>query len=283
MAFVARGCQEFMIGLFSIVALGFFLGMRHATDPDHVVAVSTIVARHRSMRHAAVIGGIWGVGHTVTILLVGSGIILFGWVIPTRIGLSMEFSVGLMLILLGVLNLTGILQWITNNVSPPVQFEDGHAGTVHSHAHSHGDYVHVHAHTHNPEAHPHDPTQTPLGWFDRHFGRLGLYNAVRPLIVGLVHGLAGSAAVALLVLTTIHNTKWAVAYLLLFGVGTISGMMLITGVMGAPFAYAKSRARLSNGLRLASGVISFGFGLFIVYQIGFVSGLFTSHPHWTPR
>ena len=272
-----------MIGLFSIVALGFFLGMRHATDPDHVVAVSTIVARHRSMRHAAVIGGIWGVGHTVTILLVGSGIILFGWVIPTRIGLSMEFSVGLMLILLGVLNLTGILQWITNNVSPPVQFEDGHAGTVHSHAHSHGGYVHVHAHTHNPEAHPHDPTQTPLGWFDRHFGRLGLYNAVRPLIVGLVHGLAGSAAVALLVLTTIHNTKWAVAYLLLFGVGTIAGMMLITGVMGAPFAYAKSRARLSNGLRLASGVISFGFGLFIVYQIGFVSGLFTSHPHWTPR
>lgn len=273
-----------MIGLLSIIALGFFLGMRHATDPDHVVAVSTIVARHRSMKHAAVIGGIWGVGHTLTILLVGSGIILFGWVIPTRIGLSMEFSVGLMLILLGVLNLTGILQWISNNVSA-VQYDHAHAGAVHSHshAHSHGDYVHTHPHTHNPEAHPHDPTHTPITWFDRHFGRLGLYNAVRPLVVGLVHGLAGSAAVALLVLTTIHDPKWAVAYLLLFGVGTIAGMMLITGVMGAPFAYAKSRARLSNGLRLASGVISFGFGLFIVYQIGFVGGLFTNHPHWTPR
>ncbi|HEX4076153.1 MAG TPA: hypothetical protein VHX49_12205 [Candidatus Acidoferrales bacterium] len=271
-----------MIGLFSIIALGFFLGMRHATDPDHVVAVSTIVSRHRSMTHAAIIGGLWGVGHTVTILVVGSGIILFGWVIPARIGLSMEFSVGLMLILLGILNLTGILQWITNNVSP-VQLQDGLAGEFHSHAHSHGDYIHTHPHTHSPEAHPHDPARTPVGWFDHHFGRLGLYHAVRPLAVGLVHGLAGSAAVALLVLATIHNPKWAVVYLLLFGIGTVAGMMLITGVMGAPFAYAKSRARLSNGMRIASGLISFGFGLFIVYQIGFVSGLFTNHPHWTPR
>lgn len=274
-----------MIGLISIVALGFFLGMRHATDPDHVIAVSTIVSRHRSVKHAAVIGAIWGVGHTLTILLVGGGIILFGWVIPARIGLSMEFSVGLMLILLGVLNLTGILSWITNNFSPPaeVQGRNEHSGTLHSRAHSHGDYVHTHLHVHSPERHPHEPTDTPLGWFDRHFGRLGLYNAGRPLVVGLVHGLAGSAAVALLVLTTIRNPKWAVAYLLLFGIGTIAGMMLITGVMGAPFAYAEKRTPLSNGLRLASGLISVCFGLFIVYQIGFVSGLFTHHPQWTPR
>lgn len=271
-----------MIGLLSIIALGFFLGMRHATDPDHVIAVSTIVSRHRSMKHATVIGGLWGIGHTLTILLVGSGIIIFGWVIPTRIGLSMEFSVGLMLILLGVLNLSGILEWITNNISP-AQYQDGQAGAVHSHAHSHGDYLHTHPHAHNPDTHLRDATHTPLSWFDRNFGRIGLYNAVRPLVVGLVHGLAGSAAVALLVLTTIRDPKWAVAYLLLFGVGTIAGMMLITGVLGAPFAYAKSRARLGNGLRIASGVISFGFGLFIVYQIGFVSGLFTNHPHWTPR
>ena len=106
-----------MISLFSIVALGFFLGMRHATDPDHVIAVTTIVSRYRKVSHAAVIGALWGVGHTLTILLVGSGIILFGWVIPARIGLSMEFSVGLMLMLLGVLSLTGMLQWITNTFS----------------------------------------------------------------------------------------------------------------------------------------------------------------------
>src|ERR1700685_1084469 len=118
-----------MIPLLSIIALGFFLGMRHATDPDHVIAVSTIVSRHRSVKHAAVIGALWGVGHTMTILVVGGGIILFGWVIPARIGLSMEFSVGLMLILLGVLNLTGILQWITNAFSPQLH---GQTVTLHS-------------------------------------------------------------------------------------------------------------------------------------------------------
>src|SRR6266849_7620559 len=105
-----------MITLLSITLLGFFLGMRHATDPDHVVAVSTIVSRERSMLHAAVIGAFWGLGHTVTILLVGSAIILFKLTIPPRLGLSMELSVGFMLILLGVLNLTGLMrramEWI---------------------------------------------------------------------------------------------------------------------------------------------------------------------------
>jgi ABC-type nickel/cobalt efflux system permease component RcnA len=269
-----------MIGLLSIVALGFFLGMRHATDPDHVIAVTTIVARYRKISHAALIGAFWGVGHTLTILLVGSGIILLGWVIPARVGLSMEFSVGLMLILLGLLNLTGMLQWITNTFSPA----DGISGLAHSHPHSHGDYIHTHPHQHDPEAHPHASEQTPLGRFDRHFGQLGVYQVVRPLVVGLVHGLAGSAAVALLVLTTIRNPKWAIAYLLVFGIGTIAGMMLITGAMVLPFAYADKRfSRLNRGMRVASGLISVTFGVFLVYEIGFVNGLFTSHPQWTPR
>ena len=275
-----------MIGLLSIIALGFFLGMRHATDPDHVIAVSTIVSRHRTLGHAAMIGALWGVGHTLTILIVGSGIILFGWVIPTRIGLSMEFSVGVMLILLGILNLTGFLQWITNTFSPAHAHEHGHepGAMLHSHAHSHGDYVHTHPHGHNPEAHPHDLRRTPVNWFDRHFSRLGLYNALRPLIVGLVHGLAGSAAVALLVLATIRNPKWALLYLLVFGIGTIAGMMLITGALALPLALSSGRfSRLSSGLRIASGLISVGFGLFLVYEIGFVNGLLTSHPRWIPH
>ena len=271
-----------MIDLLSIIALGFFLGMRHATDPDHVIAVSTIVARHRSITHAAIIGALWGVGHTATILAVGSGIVVFGWVIPARVGLSMEFSVGLMLILLGIFNLSGLWQWMTDSVAPYVLQSQG--ATIHSHVHAHGDYIHTHPHAHNPEMHPHDPARTPLNWFDRHFRQLGIYQAVRPLVVGLVHGLAGSAAIALLVLTTIRNPKWAIAYLLVFGLGTIAGMMLITGALVLPFAFSSRRfSRINSGLRLASGMISLCFGLYLIYEIGFVNGLLTGHPQWTPR
>src|SRR6202162_5963696 len=122
-----------MITLLSIIALGFFLGMRHATDPDHVIAVTTIVSRQRSVRHAALIGALWGLGHTITILVVGSAIILFGLVIPPRVGLSMEFSVGLMLILLGILNLFGMMRWITETLMP---MPPGR----HSHSDEHGVY-----------------------------------------------------------------------------------------------------------------------------------------------
>src|SRR3979490_19988 len=108
-----------MITLLSIMTLGFFLGMRHATDPDHVIAVTTIVSRQRSIRQAALIGILWGLGHTITILVVGSAIILFGLVIPPRVGLTMEFSVGLMLILLGILNLSGAMHWLTQKFLPP--------------------------------------------------------------------------------------------------------------------------------------------------------------------
>jgi hypothetical protein len=269
-----------IVSLISIIVLGFFLGMRHATDPDHVIAVTTIVARHRSVKHAALIGALWGVGHTLTILAVGGAIILLGWVIPPRVGLSMEFSVGLMLILLGIMNLTGILQWINTSFaassSPPA--------LIHSHPHSHGEYIHSHSHGHNPEIHAHDPERTPLTSLDRRFGGIGLYQLVRPLVVGLVHGLAGSAAVALLVLTTIRNPVWATAYLFLFGVGTIAGMMIITAAIGLPFAYAsRLSTRLNWGIRVTSGLISLGFGVFLAYQIGFVQGLFTGQLHWTPR
>ncbi len=255
----------------AIAALGFFLGMRHATDPDHVIAISTIVARQHSTRGAALIGAVWGVGHTLTILVVGGGIILLGWVIPARVGLSMELSVGLMLIVLGIMNLTGVLGRITEPLD-------------HSHAHPHGDYVHTHVHGHDPEAHPHAPEQTPVGWLDRHFGGLSLYQLLRPLVVGIVHGLAGSAAVALLVLTTIRNPGWAVLYLLVFGLGTIVGMMLITSVIAIPIAVTGARfSRLNRTLRVASGLISLGFGLFLAYRIGIVDGLFTGQVQRTPH
>ena len=266
-----------MFGFLSIVIIGFFLGMRHATDPDHVIAVTTIVSRQRSMKHAALIGVLWGVGHTITIFIVGAAIILFGLAIPPRVGLAMELSVGIMLILLGILNLSGAIRWLTEKWTPS-------RTAAHAHAHVHGDYIHSHPHGHAPEIHGHREDATPLGWMDRTFGRLGLYQVLRPLAVGLVHGLAGSAAVALLVLTTIRKPAPAVAYLLVFGVGTIAGMMLITAVIAMPFTLSRSRfARVNSSLGMASGVISLCFGLFIVYQMGFVNGLFTANPTWVPR
>jgi ABC-type nickel/cobalt efflux system permease component RcnA len=267
-----------MITFFSIIAIGFFLGMRHATDPDHVVAVTTIVSRQRSLLKAAFTGIFWGIGHTITIFVVGAAIILFGVVIPARIGLSMELSVGLMLIILGVINIISFLR--TSRTIAPVQKE---LEIVHTHVHTHADVVHIHAHGHTPETHAHSG-QTPLSWLDRIFGKIGLYQQLRPLVIGIVHGLAGSAAVALLILTTIRNPRWALVYLLVFGIGTIGGMMLITMSVASAFNFfGQKNANFSHWLGFASGVVSLLFGLFVAYDMGFAKGLFTGHPQWTPH
>ncbi len=251
-----------MTGLVALLVLGFFLGMRHATDPDHVIAISTIVSRHRTVKSAALIGLAWGLGHTLTILVVGGGIILFGWVIPARLGLSMELAVGMMLIVLGVTNLREVLDQLRGGAAP-----------THSHPHNHGDYIHNHPHGHAPETHPHRPDQTPVAWFDRQLGSTGLYRLVRPVAVGVVHGLAGSAAIALLVLTAIGNSAWSVFYLIVFGAGTIMGMMLITAGIALPFAHDRMPSSWLGRLKVASGVISVGFGCFLTYHIGIAQGL----------
>jgi len=244
-----------------------------------VIAVTTIVSRQNKISRAAMTGIFWGMGHTLTILAVGTAIILFGLVIPARIGLSMEFSVAVMLVILGGMNVVAFVRSVRSTAK--LQAPHGH---VHSHAHSHGDYVHTHPHSHQPESHPHAPEKNPVSRMDRHFRNFGLYRYVRPLLIGIVHGLAGSAAVALLVLATISDPRWAVAYLLLFGLGTVAGMMLITMSIAAAFTFLGRRhANFSARLGLASGLLSLAFGLVLVYQIGFTSGLFSGHPLWTPR
>jgi ABC-type nickel/cobalt efflux system permease component RcnA len=268
-----------MIAVLSLTLLGFFLGMRHATDPDHVIAVSTIVSRQPTIRAALLIGGLWGVGHTLTIVAVGGAIVLFTIVIPPRLGLTMEMAVALMLIVLGMWNLTGILEQI-RGLRP---LGGGGENSLHAHLHSHGEYVHSHLSGREAGRHGHRDDETPVAWLDRRLTGLGVYQVLRPLIVGLVHGLAGSAAVALLVLALIKNPWWAIAYLVLFGIGTIAGMMLITTAIGALVAYTSTRSsRVEHHLRVVSGLLSLGFGLFLVYQIGIVDGLITGHPGTTP-
>jgi len=270
-----------MTTFFAILAVGFFLGMRHAADPDHVIAVTTIVTRSKKVANAALVGALWGLGHTLTIVAVGACIILFSVVVPPRIGLAMELAVGLMLILLGVLNLAGMRVQVAETLAAAATAAEG---DVHTHVHAHGDYVHTHVHGHGADKHTHSATHTPVAALDRWFGGVAGYRWLRPLLVGVVHGLAGSAAVALLVLATIPSPRWAVAYLLVFGVGTIAGMMLITIAIATGLAWAGARsAWWAQRMALVSGLISVAFGLFIAYQIGFVQGLFTANPHWTPR
>ena len=229
--------------LLAILALGFFLGMRHATDSDHVVAVTTIVSRARNARAALWIGLLWGLGHTATILTVGGAIVLFGWVIPPRLGLSMEMSVALMLIVLGAMNLSGTLSRISQLAHP-----------------------HAHAGEDNQMRH----------WHGR--------GALRALAIGVVHGLAGSAAIALLVLATIKSAGLALLYLAIFGAGTVAGMMLLTGLMAVPLSALSSRFPWGErGLARVTGALSLGFGLFLAYHIGITSGLFVGTPAWSPH
>jgi ABC-type nickel/cobalt efflux system permease component RcnA/high-affinity nickel permease len=253
-----------LVPFVTVILLGLFLGIRHSTDPDHVVAVSTIVSRQRSIRSCAAIGLLWGLGHTLTIFLVGSAIIVFGLVIPPRLGLSMEFCVALMLILLGVLNLTGLMTLIKDRAARMKKMPSAPRPFV--------------------SMSPNNPARGRMDLFrEETIGKLGVYQTLRPLAVGLVHGLAGSAAVALLVLSTIRSPFWSTAYLLVFGIGTMAGMMLMTVAMSMPLLYTKRSFRINRHLIAISGFASMAFGIFLVYRIGFVDGLFSSQPHWIPQ
>jgi hypothetical protein len=273
-----------------IALLGLLLGMRHATDPDHVIAVTTILSREHRVGAAARIGVIWGLGHTLTVLLVGAAIIVFKIVIPTRLGLAMEFAVAIVLILLGAGAASNLLSRVLRNLLR-LPASESNSPVFHSHPHNHSDATHRHAHLHlqphdhhlseaaadplSKEAHP--INETPQSFATR-----------RPLLrsfsVGVVHGLAGSAAIALLVLAAIPQPLWATLYLAIFCLGTIVGMGLITTAIAAPFMMASRRVSwFHQGFVTSAGLLSFGFGIFLVYQIGVVDRLFSSAPIWIPH
>jgi ABC-type nickel/cobalt efflux system permease component RcnA len=208
------------------------------------------------------------------VLVVGILIIVFGVVIPPPVGLAMEFAVAIMLILLGILSLSGGMSWLVGRFSPPAPIH----GHTHEHVHAHepddDPHAHDHAHLHG---HGTDPgLLATFGWF-----QLG-----RPLVVGLVHGLAGSAAVAFLVLTdlAVRDTTQAIIYLLIFCVGVAAGMAILTTLIGLPFLVSQARSqRINRWLTIGSGILSLAFGTYLAYQIGFVDGLFTGNFNWEPH
>jgi ABC-type nickel/cobalt efflux system permease component RcnA len=230
--------------------------MRHATDADHVIAVTAIVSGERRVGAAARIGIAWGLGHSVTVFLVGGAIILFKLTIPVRVGMAMEFAVAIVLILLG----TSVLARSRHGRDDLF---------AHTHAHEHDGTMHSHPHAHSQgEEHSHHSHLMPASRFARG-------SRARAFGVGLVHGLAGSAAIALLVLSAIPNPIWGLAYLAIFGFGTIVGMALITMAIGVPVSVTATRiGNLNHMLVIGAGLLSLGFGIFLVYQIGFVDGLF---------
>jgi high-affinity nickel-transport protein len=249
----------------SAVALGLLLGVQHATDADHVVAVATIVSRTRRFGAGALIGAFWGLGHTLTIAAVGAAIILFRVTVTPTAGLAMEFAVAIMLVILGVARLSLALRG-ARTVAPEHLAEPHRhdaAPAFHSHAHAHGEIVHRHPHVH-------PPTRLAAA-----LNGVGIGQAIRSTSIGVVHGLAGSAAVALLAVSTIADPYLAVGYLLVFGAGTIAGMTAITGLMALPFVVGAGwLARCQGALAMGTGALSLAFGLYLGFHIGFVDGLF---------
>ncbi len=247
-----------MDAILSVILLGLLLGLQHATDPDHVAAVATIVSRRPRFSSGALIGAFWGVGHTLTIVGVGGAIILLNLTISHTVGLSLELAVAVMLVLLGSLRLVWTFKGRDHVHPEHLQGAHDHAAgaAFHSHTHTHDGIAHTHPHLH-PSRHLLEALQS-----------VGVAQALRSVGIGIVHGLAGSAAVALLVLSTIHNPYWAAAYLLVFGAGTVLGMMGITAAMTVPFTLTVNRfAWLNRALAGATGAVSLCLGIFLIYQI----------------
>jgi ABC-type nickel/cobalt efflux system permease component RcnA len=240
----------------SAVFLGFVLGLQHATDPDHLVAVATIVTRERGFADGMLVGALWGLGHMVTLTLAGAVIVSLRLTIGAGLASGLELLVAGMLILLGALRLKDAARGLdaVPRAHLAADHEHGHLEAVHSHAHAHGVHAHAHPHVH--------PSRRLLAALSTRRGRLPL----RALVVGAVHGMAGSAAASLLVLATLGSTRGAIAYLGIFGLGTILGMTLLTAAMAYPLTLALRFRHARQALAVCAGLGSIAFGL--AYGLG---------------
>ena len=223
------------LSTFSILVIGFVLGLRHAIEADHLAAVSTIVSEKKSIFTASIGGGMWGVGHTISLFAVGLVVIFLKLQISESVEAKLEGAVGIMLVLLGLNALRKLFQ----------------SDKIHVHAHEHDGRQHLHIHTHVDEK------------AERSHHRF----TPRSVAIGMVHGLAGSAALMLLIVPTIPSPWVAMVYILIFGVGSIGGMMVMSLLIGLPFHFTANRFDVLNkGIRLCAGVFSLGLGGFIVYE-----------------
>lgn len=227
--------------ILAALVLGFVRGLQHALEPDHLVAVSTIVSEHKSVGRSSLVGTFWGAGHTASLLAIGIVLLLVRASIPKHIEPWMEAPVALMLIGLGI------------NATWRVVRERG--WQIHTHTHTHGGgSSHSHIHLHAQDEHNHRHRLLRLGR--------------RPFIVGMVHGVAGSALLTFAVLTTIPTFALGVLYIALFGIGSIGGMLLMSAMIGLPFAFTARRFAVVNGsIRLFAGLFSILFGLLLAWNL----------------
>ncbi len=231
----------------AILGFGFLLGLKHATEADHLAAVSTIVAERKSLWSSALVGGIWGLGHTISLFLAGTFVLLLNFQITENTERILEFCVGMMLTFLGLNVLRKLLK----------------GGKLHFHAHEHGAREHVHPHIH------------ASGHADETGTHHGFKFSPRALVIGMIHGLAGSAALMLLVIPTIQSSVVGLLYIVVFGIGSIGGMMLMSFLVGLPFHFTAARFnRFNYILQSVAGLVSIALGLMIIYEKGVTEGLF---------
>ena len=232
------------VGILTVLALGFILGMKHALDADHVVAVSSIVAKNRSLLSSSIIGAFWGIGHTTTLFLMGFLILTLKITIPAQVALLMEMAVGVMLVFIGGVVAAGLIKERLD---------------YHLHQHDGQSHVHVHKHTYvEPHQHQH-----------------AIRRGYRSMAIGMVHGLAGGAALMLLVVSSIQSVMEGLLYVVIFGAGSVVGMMIISTLISLPFVYTAFHfTRLNRAITVFASMASIVLGTAIIYEIGFVQGLF---------
>jgi ABC-type nickel/cobalt efflux system permease component RcnA len=229
--------------MWSVLLLGLLIGLQHAMEADHLAAVASLATRSRSVWQAARQGAVWGLGHTLTLLLFGGAVLLADEVVPERLAAGLETAVGVMLLLLGA----DVLRRLWRE-------------RVHFHAHSHGRVDHFHAHSHNLGGrHANDP---------HHHAHRRVF-PLRSLLVGMMHGMAGSAALVVLALGAVSSPWQGLAYILVFGLGSVAGMAVLGVVIGLPLRWSAARLTWAhNGLQFAVGLLTLMLGGYIIYQAG---------------